>query len=139
MNTEIEFTPISEDDSVERLVDQFCDQNGDEEHGVIADSEYDLLYDHLGAIISKYASYSDDDEDADFMGSRYVDQISWIQLVASDDADPAIALKAALETVQSAHRPLAVSFDYFPDMLLVMPPNRVFSTFKRELLIKTEG
>lgn len=137
MSLDIEFNLISEDDSVERLVDQFCDQNGDEEHGIIPDAEYDRLYDYLGEIISKYASYSDDNGDADFMGSRYVDQISWIQLVASDEADPAIALQAALEAVQSAHRPLAVSFDYYPDMLLVMPPNRVFSTFKRDRLIKT--
>lgn len=137
MSVDIEFTPISEDDSVEKLVDKFCDQNGGEEHGIIPDSEYDRLYDHLGAIISKYASYSDDNGDADFMGSRYVDQVSWIQLVASDDSDPSVALKAALETIQSAHRPLAVSFDYYPEMLLVMPPNKVFSTFERERLIKT--
>ena len=129
MSLDIVFTQVPEDNDLEEIGSQFCDANGDNEDGTIPDEEYDKLFDHLGAIISKYASYSDEEEDADFSGSRYVDQIPWITLVAEDDADPAIALKAALEAVQSAHRPMAVSFDYYPDCLMVLPPNIVYSTF----------
>ncbi|MES2475170.1 MAG: hypothetical protein V4640_05275 [Verrucomicrobiota bacterium] len=138
MEVDIAFTQVSEDNDLEHIARGFCDEHGDGENGVISDEEYDRLYDLLGAVISKYASYSDDGEDADFMGSRYVDQIPWITLVADDEADPAVATKAALETINSAHRPLAISFDYYPDYLLVMPPNIVYSTFPLTR-IKQEG
>jgi hypothetical protein len=136
MSVDIVYTRVSQDDDLERIGSTFCKEHGDNEHGIIPDSEYDRLYDHLGEVASKYASYSDDGEDADFMGSRYVDQIPWITLVAADEADPAIALKIALETIQSAHRSLAVSFDYYPDSLLVLPPNIVYSTFEAEKINK---
>jgi hypothetical protein len=96
MSVDIVYTRVSQDDDLERIGSNFCKEHGDNEHGIIPDSEYDRLYDHLGEVASKYASYSDDGEDADFMGSRYVDQIPWITLVAADEADPAIALKIAL-------------------------------------------
>jgi hypothetical protein len=129
MSTDIVYIQVPEDNDLEQIGTQFCKENGDDEHGIIPDGEYDKLFDHLGSVISKYASYSEDMEDADFSGSRYVDQIPWITIVAEDDADPAIALKAALEAIQTAHRPLAVSFDYYPDELMVLPPNIVYSTF----------
>lgn len=136
MNVDIVYTRVSQDDDLDRIGSKFCDEHGDNEHGIIPDSEYDRLYDHLGEVASRYALYSDDGEDADFMGSRYVDQVPWITLVAADEADPAIALKIALEAIQSAHRPLAVSFDYYPDSLLILPPNIVYSTFELKRLTK---
>lgn len=129
MSLDIVFTKVPEDNDLEEIGSRFCDEHGDDEHGIIPDDEYDKLFDHLGGVISKHASYSDDLDDADFSGDRYVDQIPWITIVAEDDADPAIALKTALEAVQTAHRPLAVSFDYYPDCLMVLPPNIVYSTF----------
>ena len=130
MNTDIVYTQVPKDNDLELIASRFCDENGDDARGIIPNEEYDRLFDHLGAVISKYASYSDEGDDADFKGYRYVDQIPWINLVATDGADPAIALKAALETIKSAHRPLAVSFDYYPDHLMVLPPNIVYSTFE---------
>lgn len=134
MSLDIIYTKVPEDNDLEVIGSQFCANNGDNEDGTIPDEEYDKLFDHLGAIVSKYATYSGKGEDADFSGSRYVDQVPWITLVADDDADPAIALKAALEAIQSAHRPLAISFDYYPDCLMVLPPNIVYSTFKLKKL-----
>ena len=139
MAAHIVYTQVPEDNDLERISSQFCDDNGDNEDGTIPDDEYDQLYDLLGSIISKYATYTDDGEDAEFMGSRYVDQISHITLVADDDADPATALKAALETIASAHRPVAISFDYYPDNLLILPPNVVYSTFDLDKLITEEA
>ena len=129
--TDIVYTQVPQKNNVlEEIGSRFCCEHGDAEHGIIPDEEYDRLYDHLGAIASKYASYADDEYDADFMGSRYVDQLPWITLVAAKGTDPAIAVKIALETISTAHRPLAVSFDYYPDHLMVLPPNIVYSTFE---------
>jgi len=130
MSLDIVFTQVPEDHDLEKVASHFCDCNGDHEDGTISEDDYDRLFDHLGAVVSKYASYSDDSTDADFRGYRYVDQVPWICLVPADDADPAVALKAALEAIQTAHRPLAVSFDYYPDYLLALPPNLVYSTFE---------
>ena len=138
MDIDIAFTQVPEDNDLEHIASRFCDEHGDDENGIIPDEEYDRLYDLLGEVISKYASYTDDGDEADFMGSRYVDQVPWITLVADDDSDPAIATKAALETIAQAHRPLAISFDYYPDHILVLPPNIVYSTFPLTR-IKKEG
>ena len=138
MAAHIVYTQVPKDNELDRISSRFCNEHGDNEDGTIPDEEYDQLYDLLGSIISKYATYADDEYDADFMGSRYVDQISHIRLVADDGADPAIALKAALETIASAHRPVAISFDYYPDHLLILPPNVVYSTFKLDQLIRAE-
>lgn len=135
MDSEISFTLAPEDDDWEHIVSRFCDGHGDGNDGIISDSEFDRLYSHVGATISKYASYSEDAGTADFVSSRYVDQIPWISLVAAEDADPAVALRAALEAVQTAHRPVAVSFDYDPDHLLVLPPNIVRSSFGLDRLM----
>lgn len=134
MDADITYTRVPEDNELEKIASCFCEEYGEGEHGNISDAEYDQLYDHLSSIISKYASYSDGVGNAEFMGSRYVDQIPWITLVADDDADPAIALEAALEAIQTAHRPLAVSFDYYPDHLMVLPPNIVYATFTLDRL-----
>jgi len=138
MNVDFAYTQVPRQNDLERIANRFCNEHGDSGKGTIPDEEYDRLYDLLGTVISKYASYTDDGEDADFMGSRYVDQVPWIMLVAGDDSDPAIATKAALETIASAHRPLAISFDYYPDHLLIMPPNIVYSTFSLDR-IKQDG
>lgn len=130
MSLDFLYSQVPRDHALEKLASDFCDSNGDHEDGTISEDEYDLLFDHLGAVVSKYASYSDSVADADFRGYRYVDQVPWICLVPSDDANPAIALKVGLEAIQSAHRPFVVSFDYYPDYLMVMPPNLVYSTFE---------
>jgi hypothetical protein len=77
------------------------------------------------------SSYS---SSADFNGYRYVDQIPWITTVPSDTAAPSVALAAGLEAVGTAHRPLAVSFDFYPHGVLILPPNCVFTTFEQSVL-----
>jgi len=108
MSIDIDYRRVTEEHDLEDIGSKFCVEHGDDDNGIIPDSEYDQLYDHLGSVTQKHASYSDDAGDADFKGSRYVDQIPWITLVASKNTDPADALLIALETVQSAHRPLLV-------------------------------
>lgn len=128
--SEIVYHKISREDNIDQIIDDFCKEHGDDQHGIVPDNEYDILYDHLGSIISKYASYSDDGPEADFMGSRYVDQIPFIAIVADDNSSPAIAVKAAIEAINSTHRPLSVSFDYYPEQLYIFPPNLVYSSFE---------
>jgi len=134
MNTDFLYKQVSEDEDLEQLAHEFCQEHGDDERGLIAEDEFNRLYDLLGETISKYASYGDEDVDADFMGSRLVEKLPYITLVAEDDSDPAIALKAALETIKLAHRPIAIAYDYYPDALLVLPPNIVYSTFDIKVL-----
>ena len=95
MNLDIAYTQVEEDNDLEDIGSKFCIVHGDSDNGTIPDDEYDRLFDHVGAVISKYASYSGDEEDADFIGSRYVDQIPWITLVAEDGAEPGCAVGAA--------------------------------------------
>ena len=134
MNTDFLYKYISEGEDSEELAHAFCLEHGDNERGEISEVEFNRLYDLLGEVVSKYAIFGDDDEDSDFMGSRMVEKLPYILIVAEDIADPAIALRSALEAVKLAHRPLAVAFDYFPNALLVLPLNIVYSTFDIETL-----
>ena len=135
MTDDIVYTQIPNVIDLEHVANQFCDEHGDDASGFIPAADFERLFDHLGTIISKYASYSDDGRDADFMGSRYVDRIPWITVDAADEADPRIALQAGLEAVKSAHRPLAVSFDFCPAHLMILTPNLVYTTFGLDRLI----
>lgn len=134
---DISYISASGDVDWEEIASRFCDDHGDGERGIIADSEFDRLYDHVAATISRFVSFADDSQDADFMSSRYVEQVPWISVVAGEDADPRVALKAALEAIRTAHRPVAVSFDFDPDYLLVLPPNIVHSSFGSDQLRMT--
>lgn len=134
MNTDFLYKQVTEDEDLEEIAYAFCLEHGDDERGLISETEFNRLYDLLGEVVSKYASYGDDVEDTEFMGSRLVEQVPYILLVTEDDPDPAIALKAALETIKFAHRPVAIAFDYYPNDLLVLPPNIVYSTFDIEVL-----
>lgn len=127
---------LSSAEEIEQIGSKFCVERGDDENGVIPDSEYDLLFDHLGAVLGKHGSFTErSGEKADFKGYRYVDQIPWIAIVPDEEkVSPHTALKAALEAVQTAHRPLAVSFDYHPDYLIILPESRVFSSFPLDVL-----
>lgn len=131
----IEFHHASEEE-IEKLASAFCDQHGDEANGIIPDEEYDKLFDHLAATLRKHATFTESSLDADaaFSGYRYVDQIPWITIVPRKAAGPSLALAAALEAVSAAHRPLAVSFDFASGALLVLPPNRVYTTFAASVL-----
>ncbi|WP_035612539.1 hypothetical protein [Haloferula sp. BvORR071] len=120
---------------IEQIGSSFCLEHGDGENGVIPDAEYDLLFDHLAAVLGRHGSFTEGHgADADFSGYRYVDQIPWITIVPKARVAPFTALAAALEAIQTAHRPFSVSFDYYPESLLVLPPKQVFSTFSREAL-----
>ena len=119
---------------VERLGSDFCKQYGDDAHGLIADAEFDRLFDHLAEALRRYGTFIEGSGDADFSGYRYVDQIPLIATVSSDTVNPVTALTAGLEAVSTSHRPLAVSFDFFPDALLILPPNRVYTTFESAAL-----
>ena len=73
-------------------------------------------------MLSKYGSFTEgSDEMADFSGYRYVDRIPWITIVP-EEVGPSIAVVAALAAVATAHRPLAISFDYDEGELLILPP-----------------
>ena len=134
-NPQFTYKKFSGDD-LEGISSSFCDEHGDSEHGIIPDAEYDRLFDDLGVILAKYGSYSGEGDDADFSGYRYVDQIPHICIVPNDDLCPAVATAAGLEGVGSAHRPLAVSFDYHPDYILILSPQVVYSTFGEDKLTK---
>ena len=126
-------------ESVEKLGDDFVHKNGNDENGIIPDSEYDRLFDHLAETYRKYGTYSEDSSvDAEFSGYRYVDQIPLIQTVASEDLDPNLAIRAAIEAVSSAHRSLAVGFDMYPEYLLVLSSDAVFGTFDAKWIKHSE-
>ena len=125
------FTYIQIDaDAHEEIGDNFCKQHGDDEHGIIADSEFDRLFDHLAVAFKRHGTFSEDSSvDADFNGYRYVGQHPLIQTVAGEDLNPTVAIEAALEAVSSSHRPLAASFDFHPNCLLIVAPDTVYGTF----------
>ena len=110
--------------------------NGDEAHGIIPDAEYDRLFDHLAAALRRHGTFREGSGSADFCGSRYVDQIPWITTVPSDTVAPSVALAAGLEAVSTSHRPFAVSFDFYPEGLLILSSNRVFTTFEQSVLTR---
>jgi|GEM_PF-6599754 len=118
-------------EEIERLEGSFCKEHGDDPRGLIANAEFDRLFDHLAEALRRHGTFVEGSGEADFSGYRYVDQIPWITTVPSDTVSPAIALSAALEAVSNSHRPFAVSFDFYPEALLVLPPNRVFTTFEQ--------
>lgn len=121
-------------EEVEQLGAAFCRQYGDDVQGCIADAEFDRLFDHLAEALSRYGTFMEGSGKADFKGCRYVDQIPLIATVPRDGASPATALLAGLEAVSTAHRPLAAAFDFYPEALLILPPNRVYTTFDRSAL-----
>jgi hypothetical protein len=117
-------------EEIERLGSEFCDAHGDQDQGLIADEEYDKLFDHLTETLSRFGTFTEGTgEEADFCGYRYVDQIPWITIVPSDEVLPSRAVKAALSAIESAHRALALSFDFHSGALLILPQRRVFTTF----------
>jgi hypothetical protein len=91
---------------------------------------FDKLFDHLAEVLSKHGTFTEGTGDeADFSGYRYVDQIPWITILPSDEIAPSLAVEAALRAIESAHRPLAVSFDFHSGVLLILPQRGVFTTF----------
>ena len=125
----IDYKQITADEH-EELCSSFCDKNGDDENGIIPDEEFDRLFDHLGETLAKHGTFSESSgDDVDFSGYRYVDQIPVIQTVVKDGVDPAVAIRAALEAVATAHRALGASFDLHPHYILVTPPNTVHATY----------
>jgi len=117
-----------------RIADAFCAEHGTQPHGLIPDAQFDAIYDHLVAVLKKFATFSEGGGNGDFCSSRYVDQVPWIRVVAEDHVDPSISVKAGLEAVRSSPIPFAVAFDYYPDLILVLPPDRVFSTYDERVL-----
>ena len=115
---------------IERLGSAFCDEHGDGPRGLIPEAEYDRLFDHLADVLSNYGTFAEGHGEKDFLGYRYVDQIPRINIVANGGKPPA-ALAAALAAVGTFHRPCAVGFDFYPDGMLILPPNTVFTTFEQ--------
>lgn len=130
-----EYNKVSPDE-VEQLGSAFCKQHGDDAHGTIPDSEFDRLFDHLAEVLRRHGTFVEGSGEADFSGYRYVDQIPWITTVPRDTVSLAAALTAALEAVSTSHRPLAASFDFYPEALLILPPNCVYTTFEHSALIE---
>ncbi len=121
-------------DDEERLADAFCAEHGTLPNGLVTDAQFDVAYDHLVSVLKKYGTFTEGTGGGDFCSSRYVDQAPWIRVVSEDHVAPATSVLAGLEAVQSAPTPFAVAFDYYPNLILVLPPNRVFSTYKEEEL-----
>ena len=117
-----------------KMADVFCSEHSSLPNGLITDAEFDILYDHLVLVLKKYTTFSEGGGNGDFSSSRYVDQAPWIRVVAEDHVSPALSVQAGLEAVQSAPAPFAVAFDYYPHLILVLPPDRVFSTYDGETL-----
>ena len=107
---EIQYTQVDYEVQSD-YIDLFCDENGGE-NGIIPDEEYDKIFDHLGSILSKYASYSGEGEIKDFSGYRYVDQILNVNTVCKGNATPYVAAKAGIEAVKAAHRAFLPSFEF---------------------------
>jgi hypothetical protein len=116
---------------MEKLGSAFCKEHGDNAVGIIADAEFDRLFDHLAEVLRGYGTFVEGVGPGDFSGYRYVDQVPWITIVPQGKVPLRAVLEAALKAVSTSHRPLAVAFDYYPNELLVLPPNRVFTTFER--------
>ena len=120
---------FTDSDAHEKLGDDFCIEHGDDEHGIIADAEFERLFDHLAAAFKKHGTFSEDSSvDADFNGYRYVGQHPLIQTVVGDNLKQSVAIEASLDAVSTSHRPLAASFDFHPNYLLVVAPDIVYGT-----------
>jgi hypothetical protein len=118
------------------VADAFCSKHATLPNGLITDAEFDAIYDHLVSVLKRFATFSEGGGNGDYSSSRYVDQASWIRVVAEDHVSPVISVQAGLEAVQSTPTPFAVAFDYYPHLILVLPPDRVFSTYDAEALQK---
>jgi hypothetical protein len=114
----------------ERIASAFCAEHGTLPDGRIPDAQFDAIYDHVVSVLERFATFSEGGGDGDYSSSRYVDQIPWIRIVAEGDAAPSSSVEAGLEAIQSSATPFAVAFDYYPDLILVLPPDRVFSTYR---------
>ena len=57
-------------DEIEQLGSAFCDQHGDDAHGVIPNAEYDQLFDHLAEALHRYGTFEEGGGSADFTGDR---------------------------------------------------------------------
>jgi len=117
-------------DTHKKLGDDFCIEHGDDEHGIIVDREFDRLFDHLAAAFKQHGTFSENSSvEADFNGYRYVGQHPLIQTVPGNNLAQKVAIEAALKAVSTSHRPIAASFDYHPNYLLVVAPDTVYGTF----------
>lgn len=118
----------------DKIANAFCAEHATLPNGLISDAQFDAIYDHLIAVLKKFATFSEGGGDGDYSSSRYVDQVPWIRVVAEDDVAPTTSVHAGLEAVQSSPTPFAVAFDYYPHLILVLPPNRVLSTYDADAL-----
>lgn len=118
----------------ERIADAFCSEHSTQPNGLITDAQFDVIYDHLVSVLEKFGTFSEGGGNGDYSSSRYVDQAPWICVVAKDHVAPSTSVRAGLEAVQSSPAPFAVAFDYYPDLILVLPPDRVFSTYDEQAL-----
>lgn len=123
-----EYQKIRTEDE-ESIINAFCAEHGTLANGLIPDEEFDRVFDHFAAVLKRHGSFTEESGDADFSSTRYVDQIPYIRVVAEDRVDPRISAQAGLEAVQTSPRPLAVAFDYYPHLIVVLPPNRILSTY----------
>lgn len=121
----------------ERIASAFCSEHGTLPEGRITEAQFDTIYDHLVSVLERFATFSEGFGDGDYSSSRYVDTIPWIRVVAEDHVAPATSVQAGLAAIQSSPAPFAVAFDYHPDLILILPPDRVFSTYHEQDLRST--
>ncbi len=119
----------------EAHIDQaFCAEFGSPVDGSLDEETFDRVYDHLIDVLTKFGTFLPGFSGGDFSSSRYVDPRPWSRVVAEAHVPPSLSVQAGLLAVNTSEIPFAVAFDSYPDLILVLPPNRVFATFGLDAL-----
>lgn len=113
----MEYNQLSEND-VHAAVDDFLKTQPES----IPDSEFDRLFDSTKEALLTVGTFNEGTRDgADFVSSRYVDQIPCIAVSAEDNFPKEKIIRAALLAQETAHRPYALVFDLYPDYVAALP------------------
>ncbi len=113
----MEYHQLSEDE-VHAAVEDFLKTQPE----TIPDSEFDRLFDSTKEALKTVGTFNEGTRDgADFVSSRYVDQIPCIAVSAEDDFSKEKIIEAANLAQQRAHRPYALVFDLFPNYVASLP------------------
>ncbi|MCG8601272.1 MAG: hypothetical protein MI807_14110 [Verrucomicrobiales bacterium] len=113
----MEYRQVSEDE-VHKAVDDFLNTQDE----IIPDSEFDRLFDSTKKALETVGTFSEATRDgADFLSSRYVDQIPCIGVSVDEDFSKAKILEAAALAQREAHRPYALIFDLYPNYIASLP------------------
>ena len=97
----------------------------------IPDSEFDLIFDGAREALLTVGTFNEGIRDgADFVSSRYVDQIPCIGVSVENRFPKDKIIRAAHLAQARAHRPYALVFDMYPDYIASLP-NALIGTLPR--------